>query len=144
MNFKEFATNYLNPIFIMYRAVMLVAAFWLLFLSLPLFAVGRSDGTSTGEALLAFAISIGLFLASYVFFRRRAYLLYLVIPLVLVITAFAIRGEDIPEDPLLFPMAMWWSASFLLAFNGFRSWGYGISGKVVGSSVHEAVNRRHK
>lgn len=138
MNFKEFATNYLNPIFIIYRSAILAAAFMIFIFSLPMFTASASRN----DMMLILATAIGLSLGLYVIFRRRAYLLYLVIPLLLVIIAFSIRGAGVVQvGVLIFPMAMCWSASFLLVFNGFRSWGYGISGNDVGKSVQDRINR---
>jgi len=124
MDFKEFATNYLNPIFLMYRAFLLIVSFFILFFSIPMFTSSASSTDMAIILIMLLFISAGL----YSVFRRRAYILYLFIPFVLVFIAMVIRVEDVVQEGILkIPMAMWWSSAFLLTFNGFRSWGYGIS-----------------
>lgn len=124
MDFREFATNYLNPIFLMYRAIILMSAFFILFFSLPMFIKSASGMDTIIILIISIALSVGL----YSLFRHRAYILYLVIPILLLGVALGIRGNDVVENGvLMIPMAMWWTSAFLLAFNGLRSWGYGIS-----------------
>jgi len=112
MDFKEFATNYLNPIFLMYRAFLLIVSFFILFFSIPMFTSSASSTDMAIILIMLLFISAGL----YSVFRRRAYILYLFIPFVLVFIAMVIRVEDVVQEGILkIPMAM------------FRSWGYGIS-----------------
>lgn len=119
MDFRTFATNYLNPIFLLYRAVLLTMSFLILFISLSI----GVNSVSSNDMMVVFTISLALTVGFYIVFRRRALLLYFVIPAVLTVTSLSIRAED----TLTFSMAMLWISAFLIAFNGFRSWGYGIS-----------------
>ena len=124
MNFREFATNYLNPFFLFYRTVLLALSGGILLFSLPIF----TSSASSGEMLLIFLMSLTATAGLYVTLRHRPYILYLLIPIVLLVIGFAVRGGAVVgEGVLILPMAMWWIAAFLLGFNGFRSWGYGIS-----------------
>jgi len=124
MDFREFATNYLNPVFLFYRAFPLTIYFWLLFLSTPFF----TNSASASDLLSILAITLVSFCFVYYFLRRRPYLLYLALPFILIIVAFSIRGPDVVEEGILkLPMAMWWLSSLLVGWNGIRSWGYGTS-----------------
>jgi hypothetical protein len=124
MTFKEFAINYLNPIFLMYRAFLLIVAFYIFVFTIPMFTHSASGSELLIVVIASFAISIGL----YITFRTKAYVLYLLIPSVFVIVSFIMRGEDVvKEGVMMLPMTMCFSAAFLLAFNGFRPWGTGIS-----------------
>lgn len=124
MNFKEFATNYLNPVFLMYRAVLLGVAGGMLLFSLPLY-VSSANATVMG---FVFGSSFIFCLSLVKYLKHRPYLLYLVIPFVFSGIAFVIRGDDAPEQGVLWlPMIIWNTAVLITAWNGIRSWGYGIS-----------------
>lgn len=124
MNLKEFATNYLNPVFLMYRAVLLGAAGGMLLFSLPLY-VSSASATVMG---FVFGSSFILCLSLVKYLKHRPYLLYLVIPFVFSGIAFVIRGDDAPEQGVLWlPMIIWNAAVLITAWNGIRSWGYGVS-----------------
>lgn len=87
--------------------------------------------------IMSLALTIGLYIA----FRRRAYLLYLIIPFVLVVMAVSIRGNEIvQEGALKAPLIMCWASALLLAFNGFRSWGYGISVNEINSKIQSKLD----
>jgi len=124
MDFREFSTNYLNPIFLLYRAVLLMSAGGMILFSIPLFISNASRNDVVIVTVLAIAVSIGLIRL----LRQNPYLLYLIIPLVVSAAAFAIRGNNPPQQGLLWlPLIMWLSSAILLGWNGIRSWGYGIS-----------------
>lgn len=142
MDFREFATNYLNPIFLLYRAILLTFSFYIFFLSFPIFA---NSTTSRTDLTIILAISLVLTVGLYMAFRRRSYLLYLVIPLVLIFVAISIRINYVVSDevlPLL--MTMSWCSAFLIAFNGFRSWGYGMSMNDISNKVNDKLNDLQK
>lgn len=144
MGFREFATNYLNPIFLLYRAALLTFSFYIFFFSFPMFANSTSSASRT-DLTIILAISLVLTVGLYMAFRRRSYLLYLVIPLVLIFVAISIRINYVVSDevlPLL--MAMWWCSAFLIAFNGFRSWGYGMSMNDISNKVNGKLNDLQK
>lgn len=141
MDFREFATNYLNPIFLMYRGVLLSVSFFILFFSLPMF----TQSASSADMLIIFAMSLAIAIGLYIMFRRRAYILYLIVPFLLVAVAFSIRGEQVVQEGVLrIPMAMWWASAFLIAFNGFRSWGYGVSMNNINNKINKKLNDLHK
>ena len=124
MNLREFATNYLNPIFLFYRAVLLMSAGGMVLFSIPIFinSASKSDVTM----VIVFAIGISVVLVKLL--RQRPYILYLLLPLIISTAAFAIRGNDMPQEGMLWlPIIMWLSAAMLVAWNGIRSWGYGVS-----------------
>jgi len=124
MDFREFATNYLNPIFLFYRAVLLISAGGMVLFSIPLFINNASRNDVVIVVVVAIAVSIGLVRLLW----QRPYMLYLFIPLVVSGAAFAIRGNDAPQQGILWlPIIMWLSSAILIAWNGIRSWGYGIS-----------------
>ena len=124
MDFREFATNYLNPIFLLYRATLLTVSFFIFILSWAMFIKSASRTDIVIVLVMSLVLTVGL----YVAFRRRAYLLYLIIPFIFVTVGFSIRGDQVVQEGILkIPMAMWWTSAFLIAFNGFRSWGYGMS-----------------
>ena len=141
MDFREFATNYLNPIFLMYRAALLSTSIFILFISLPMFT---SSATVTDMTIIL-AISLALAIGLYKLFRRRAYLLYLVIPLLLITIAFLIRGDQVVQEGVFrVPMAMWWASGLLIAFNSFRSWGYGVSMNEINDRISTKLNNLQK
>jgi len=124
MDFKEFATNYLNPIFLFYRAVLLTSAGGMLLFSIPLFIQNASKNEVISIMLIALAIA--LFLIKCL--KKHPYILYLVIPLLVSATAFSMRGNEPPQSGILWvPIIMWMSSVILVAWNGIRSWGYGVS-----------------
>ncbi len=137
MDFREFATNYLNPVFIFYRATLLIASFFIWFLSMPMFIRDASRVDMLMAIIMSLALTIGLYIA----FRRRAYLLYLIIPFILVVTAVSIRGNEIVQEGVLkAPLVMCWVSALLLAFNGFRSWGYGISANEINNKIQNKLD----
>lgn len=141
MDLREFATNYLNPIFLMYRAALLTTSFFIFFFSLPMFTSSASSTDVSIILVMSLVLTVGL----YVAFRRRAYLLYLIIPFLLVVVAFSIRGDQVVQESVLrIPMAMWWASAFLIAFNGFRSWGYGISMNDINNKINSKLNNIQK
>ena len=141
MDFREFATNYLNPIFLMYRAALLTASFFILFFSLPMFTSSASRSDMAIILIMSLVLTAGL----YAMFRKRAYLLYLIIPFILVVVAFSIRGDQVVQEGVLkIPMAMWWASAFLIAFNGFRSWGYGVSMNDINNKINSKLNDLQK
>ena len=124
MTFKEFAINYLNPVFLMYRAFLLIVSFYLFVLAIPMFTSSASGSEMLAIIVASLIITIGL----YVMFRKKPYILYLFIPIIFVFVAFAMRGENVVEEGvMILPMTICFSATFILLFNGFRPWGTGIS-----------------
>jgi len=141
MDFREFATNYLNPIFLMYRAALLTTSFFILFFSLPMFTSSASRSDMTIILIMSLVLSAGL----YAMFRKRAYLLYLIIPFIMIVVAFLIRGDQVVQEGVLkIPMALWWASALLIAFNGFRSWGYGVSMNDINNKINSKLNDLQK
>lgn len=137
MDFREFSTNYLNPIFLMYRVVLLTASFFIFLFSMPLFSSSASSGDMLTILIMSLVLSAGL----YAMFRKRAYLLYLIIPCILVAVALTIRGDQVVQENVLkIPMAMCWASALLIAFNGFRSWGYGMSMHEINNKINSKLN----
>jgi len=133
MDFREFATNYLNPVYLMYRVVILITAFAIFFFSIA----KLTNGVSASETSVIFVISIVLSILLYSFFKRKPYLLYLVIPFILVGIGLSMIGSNVSSSVLTFPMALCWTSSILLAFNGFRSWGYGVSMNDINDKLND-------
>jgi len=92
--------------------------------SIPLFISNASRNDVVIVTVLAIAVSIGLIRL----LRQHPYILYLLIPIVVCVSAFAIRGNDAPQQGILWlPIIMWLTSTILIAWNGIRSWGYGVS-----------------
>lgn len=124
MNLREFATNYLNPIFLFYRAVLLMSAGGMALFSIPLFI----NNASKNEVAFIIVISMVVSIVLVKLLWQRPYILYLLIPFVVCTAAFTIRGNDSPQLGILWiPIIMWISSAILVAWNGIRSWGYGVS-----------------
>ena len=134
MTFKEFATNYLNPIFLMYRAVLIITSIWMMIFSLPFFV----SSASGFEIMMIIGISIVGTFVLILKVKNVPYILYLWIPIFLSVISLFIRGTEAPETGVLFvPMILWLISSFLIVFNGIRSWGLGVSMNDINKKLDE-------
>jgi len=122
MNFREFATNYLNPIFLLYRVVLFGIAGFLLLLSTKF--VANSGGLSGFETFVIYIAS--LFISGFLVIKiiGHPFLLYLFLPMAGVITPL-IMAESGSFSLILSMLYM--ASVYLIVWNAMRSWGYGIS-----------------
>lgn len=141
MDFKEFATNYLNPIYLMYRITFLMIAFATFVFSIPMF----TNYADRSDMIIVLVMAILLHIGIKHLFGRNVYLLYGLIPPILISIAVTIRGEEVVKEGILrLPMAMCWCASFLLAYNGLRSWGYGVSMNEINNRTKRKIKKMKK
>lgn len=122
MDLREFATNYLNPVFLFYRVVLLGVAGVLLLISTKF--VANSGGLSGFETFVIYITS--LFISGFLVKKiiGRPFLLYLVLPMVGVITPLVMA--DFGTFSLILSM-LYMASVYLIFWNSIRSWGYGIS-----------------
>jgi len=122
LNFREFATNYLNPIFLFYRATLIMFSGGMLFLSMPMFMREASQF----EFFMPYLVGLGVAAALITKVKGRPYSLYLILPVILIFIAISLHQNEF-SGVLFAPLITFLIAAYLILWNGIRSWGYGIS-----------------
>lgn len=133
MDIKLFATNYLNPYYLFFRAVCLMSAGGML-LAFPVF-VTKAD---KGEVIAIFAITLTIAIALITVLKKHPFLLYLILPFVSVVTAMVMRDGNPPQDGTLWlPVIIWYPSVFILFWNGVRPWQRGMSLNEINNKLDE-------
>ncbi len=134
MGFKEFAINYLNPFYLMWRLALFCYAGFCFFITLgwlPRLAVPE---------LVLFVAAIGLVFVVRFSLSASTVIANFLTPFMFTVTGLFLNSE--PSHPGFAATGgvfLLWAAGCLLAWNGLRSWGVGgISANDINSAVRRA------
>lgn len=124
MDFREFATNYLNPVFLLYRAVILAGSGFIFMMTM----VSMNNATRV-EFFSVMVLATVMVVVAINFLKSRPLILYFIIPLFLGSFATTADGQtgSVRNISFYLTIATGFASAGLLLVNGFRSWGYGVS-----------------
>ena len=124
MDFREFATNYLNPVFLMYRAVILAGSGFIFMMTMA-----AMNNATKAEFYSVMALATVMVVVAISFLKSRPVILYFIIPLFFGSFAATADGhtDSVRDISFYLTIAIGFASAGLLLVNGIRSWGYGVS-----------------